>query len=70
MMVSEIFTVEQIHCAACETAIRKTLTRMDGVRDVDADSASNQVRVRFDETAVGVGQIVERLSAAGYPVRP
>jgi copper chaperone CopZ len=65
-MASETFTVEQIHCGACEAAISKALTRVDGVRQVEADAASNRVSVVFD--AVGVEQITARLADAGYPV--
>ncbi len=67
-MASETFTVEQIHCGACEAAIGKALTRVGGVRQVQADAASNRVTVLFDEAAVGVEQIAARLGDAGYPV--
>jgi len=67
-MASETFTVEQIHCGACEAAIGKVLTRVEGVRQVEADAASNRVRVLFDENAVGVDQLAARLGEAGYPV--
>jgi copper chaperone CopZ len=68
VMASETFTVEQIHCEACEATIGKALTRVDGVRQLEADATSNQVTVLFDENAVGVEQIVARLSDAGFPV--
>ena len=67
-MASETFTVEQIHCGACEAAIGKALTRIEGVRQVEANAASNRVRVLFDENAVGVDQLAARLTDAGYPV--
>jgi len=66
-MASETFTVEQIHCGACEAAISKSLTRVDGVRQVEADAASNRVRVLFEENVVGVEQLAARLAEAGYP---
>ncbi len=67
-MASETFTVGQIHCGACEAAIGRALTRVDGVRQVEADAASNRVSVVFDETAVGVEQLAARLADAGYSV--
>jgi Cu+-exporting ATPase len=67
-MASSTFTVEEIHCGACETAIRKALTRLDGVRDVSPDAASNRVSVVFDESQTTDEKISERLAAAGYPV--
>jgi len=68
VMASATLTVEQIHCGACEAAIDRALTRVDGVRHVEADAASNRVTVLFDENTVGVEQIAARLTDAGYPV--
>lgn len=69
-MASCTFVVEEIHCGACETAIRKALTRLDGVRDVGPDAASNRVSVIFDEARTTEEAIAERLATAGYPVIP
>lgn len=67
-MASKTFTVERIHCGACERAIGKALGRVDGVDEATADAATNEVRVVFDEARVTPGAIAERLAAAGYPV--
>ncbi len=67
-MASKTFTVEQIHCDACETAIRKSLSRLDGVREVNPDAATNQVTVVFDESQVDADTVADRLGDAGYPV--
>jgi copper chaperone CopZ len=67
-MAQHTFAVQEIHCEACENAIRKSLTRMDGIRTVDPDSSTNQVAVVFDETATDEQSIAERLATAGYPV--
>jgi Cu+-exporting ATPase len=67
-MASSTFVVEQIHCGACEAAIQKALTRMEGVQEVAADSATNKVSVRFDESQTSDDAIAERLATAGYPV--
>lgn len=67
-MPTEAFRVEDIHCSGCENAIRKALTRLDGVRDVAPDSVTNQVTVRYDQSQTGAEQIAERLATAGYPV--
>lgn len=67
-MASKTFTVERIHCGACERAVGKALGRLDGVDDARADAATNQVRVVFDEARVTPDAIAERLTAAGYPV--
>jgi len=67
-MASKTFTVEEIHCDACENAIRKALGRLEGVNDTKPDAATNQVTVVFDDARVDADTIAERLAAAGYPV--
>ncbi|MBW3638598.1 MAG: heavy-metal-associated domain-containing protein [Actinobacteria bacterium] len=67
-MAQHTFTVGEIHCGACETAIRKSLSRVDGVRHVEPDAATNKVTVVFDEQLLDLGQLAGRLDAAGYPV--
>lgn len=67
-MATHSFPVENIHCGGCESAITKALSRLDGVNDVAADSATNQVTVRYDESQTDRDSIAERLAAAGYSV--
>lgn len=67
-MATRTFSVEEIHCGACETAIRNALTRLGGVRSVSPDAATNRVTVDFDETEVEDDAVMERLALAGYPV--
>jgi copper chaperone CopZ len=67
-MATKTFKVEEIHCGACETSIRKALTRLDGIKEVDARAATNQVTVTYDENQVAPEAVAERLATAGYPV--
>lgn len=67
-MTAHTFDVQDIHCQGCEGAIRKALTRLDGVRDASADSVSNQVMVHYDGSQTSTEAIADRLATAGYPV--
>jgi Cu+-exporting ATPase len=67
-MAQHTFSVQEIHCEACENAIRKSLSRMDGIRTAEPDSSTNQVSVVYDETTTDEQSIAERLATAGYPV--
>jgi copper chaperone CopZ len=67
-MAQQSFQVQEIHCGACEEAIRKSLSRLDGVRTVEPDAATNRVEVIFDEARTDERSIAERLATAGYPV--
>jgi copper chaperone CopZ len=67
-MAQHTFVVQEIHCEACENAIRKSLSRMDGIRTVEPDASMNQVAVVYDESSTDEQAIAERLATAGYPV--
>lgn len=67
-MAQQSFQVQDIHCGACEDAIRTSLTRLEGVRVVEPDAATNRVEVVYDDAATGPDAIAERLETAGYPV--
>jgi copper chaperone CopZ len=67
-MAQQSFQVQDIHCGACEDAIRTSLARLDGVRVIEPDAATNRVEVVYDESQTGEDAITERLGIAGYPV--
>lgn len=67
-MAQQTFVVQEIHCGACEDAIRKSLSRMDGVRNVEPEAETNRVSVNYDGTSTSEQEIAERLATAGYPV--
>lgn len=66
-MKEEKFRVQEIHCEGCENAIRNSLGRLDGVSVIEPDQATDEVKVGYDEARVRPGQIVERLTDAGFP---
>lgn len=65
-MATVTITVREIHCAACENTIRTALSRLDGVRSVRPDQRTSQVRISYDETAVGEDKLRTRLADLGY----
>ena len=67
-MTEQTFRVQEIHCASCEEALRKSLTRVSGVNRVEPDHRTNQVTVAFDDSQVASEDIAARLADVGYPV--
>lgn len=67
-MAERVFTVSGIHCDGCASNIERGLTRMDGVRRVAADPATQQVRVRFDERRLEASAVATQLERLGFPV--
>ncbi len=67
-MKSVVLNIPDISCEHCERTITETLTPMEGVRSVNVNIPTKQVRVEFEEGAVDVEQMKEVLQEEDYPV--
>jgi copper chaperone len=56
-------------CGGCEDAVKRALTRLDGVADVVASHAEQRVTVMFDPGRVTPSAIAEKISVLGYTVQ-
>lgn len=63
-----IIRIDGMHCHKCEQAIQKSLTRHDGVHEVEVDFASGQASVLYDHTKVNVKDLTDAIGEAGYHV--
>lgn len=55
-------------CAACSSAIERSLGRLDGVVEANANFSNNVVSVSFDPSKVSKEQIADAIKKAGYDV--
>ncbi|MFA5564694.1 MAG: heavy-metal-associated domain-containing protein [Acidimicrobiia bacterium] len=62
-------TVTGMSCTGCESRIATSLSRLDGVRKVDADHRSGSVVVDHDPAEAPEQVIRQRLSDAGYEIQ-
>jgi copper chaperone len=67
-MANVILHVPDISCEHCERTITNALTPVDGVRAVNVDIPTRQVRVEYDEATVDVNKMKELLQEEDYPV--
>ncbi len=65
-MITRTFHVAEIHCANCENTIKSALSKLPGVNVVVPSSASNDVKVSFDDTKVTEQELRDRLEKAGF----
>ena len=65
-MITTTFKVAEIHCANCESTIKTALSKVPGVSVVLPSSATNEVKVNFDDTKVTEEQLRDRLEAVGF----
>ena len=69
-VIEKVETVEfkcaGMHCSGCEKTITAEVKKMDGVKDMKADSKSKVVTVSFDANKTNKGNISKSINAAGY----
>jgi mercuric ion binding protein len=59
--------VPGMSCAACPIAVKKALTRVDGVTHAEVDYDKRQAVVRFDDAKTDVEKLTRATADAGYP---
>ena len=67
-MKTVVLNVPDISCEHCERTITEALTPMEGVRSVNVDIPTKQVRVQYDEGTADVERMKEVLEEEDYPV--
>ena len=65
-MITRTFQVAEIHCANCENTIRTALSRLPGVSVVVPSSATNDVKVSFDDSKATEADLRARLEEVGF----
>jgi copper chaperone CopZ len=57
-------------CGGCENAVKRVLSKVDGVDSVTADHTASLVGVTFDPEKVTATVIREEIEGLGYDVAP
>ncbi len=60
--------IEGMTCASCVRRIEKTLSKVSGVDTVNVNLATEEARVTYDPTLVGLEQLETAVAKAGYKV--
>lgn len=58
--------IPAIHCEGCVKTVSRTLGALPNVVVIQADPVTKLVRLRFDESAVGLNRILEALDEVGF----
>lgn len=68
MFVNAELNVEGMSCDHCTTAVKNSLTALDGVENVRVDLSAKRVTVRYDESKTRLVDIKQTLMGEGYAV--
>ncbi|MGQ4834169.1 MAG: heavy metal translocating P-type ATPase [Candidatus Asgardarchaeia archaeon] len=60
--------VTGMHCASCVRTIELALNELEGVKDAKANLTTESVLVKYDESRVGITEIIKRIEELGYKV--
>ncbi len=65
-MKTVVIPVEGMSCVACAARIKKSLTSIAGVGDVQVSLAERNARVHFDPSRVAPDRVVAAINGLGY----
>ena len=68
LMTKAQFKIGGMSCSFCVETIRRALTRLDGVIDVNVSLAHEQTLINFDESRIKPEALKDTLVAVGYTV--
>lgn len=58
--------VSGMHCEGCVQNIQKSLSKIDGLRNVQADFSNGEARMEFDESKVSLEKIRGAIKKVGF----
>ena len=66
--MQETFTVPDVHCGHCKSAIEGSVQPLEGVERAEVDLVARRVTVDYDGGRIDRDAIVGAIESAGYPV--
>jgi Cu+-exporting ATPase len=67
-MTEKSYTITGMTCAACSAAVKRAVSRMDGVLSVEVNIATEKMDVAYEEDKLGFEDIKRTVEDAGYGI--
>ncbi len=67
--IKKTFWVPDMHCVNCSMKLESIEDDLPGVKEINASYHKQQMIVEFDETQVGVEQILAAVKQKGYKAK-
>lgn len=65
-MTTQKFIITGMTCAACQANITRTVSRLDGVEEVQVSLLANSMTVSYQENQITSNQIIQAVAKIGY----
>jgi len=67
-MENKIFKIKGMHCASCSAIITKRLSKLDGVKNVNVNYATEKANIDFDVEKVSLKKMNNEIEKLGYSI--
>lgn len=67
-LMTEELSLAGLHCADCAVTIEKTVAKVEGVEQVQANFSAGKVKIKYDSEKVGHDDLVRSVEKIGYRV--
>ncbi len=68
-MLRQTLNVKGMHCASCAAIITKKISKLDGVKDVSVNFATENATVEFDPAKIAVHDMDQAIEKLGYNLK-
>lgn len=65
-IVSHVYPVVGMHCAACSARIERVLGKQSGVLECSVNLAANNVSLKYDSSVVSIDELAQKVSGMGF----
>ncbi|HAQ02578.1 TPA: cadmium-translocating P-type ATPase [Candidatus Nomurabacteria bacterium] len=65
-MENKIYKVKGMHCASCSAIITKKISKLDGVKNVDVNYATEKANIDFDGRLINLDKMNAEIEKLGY----
>lgn len=69
-MKTVIMPIEGMSCGSCAAKIKKTLTAIDGVGDVEVNLVERNARIQFAPAKLAPDRLVAAINGIGFTASP
>ena len=69
-MATKTYNIKGMHCASCSSIITKKLSKLDGIKDVNVNFATEKANIIFKNDSVDLKIINNEIEKFGYSISP
>jgi Cu+-exporting ATPase len=67
-MTNKTFKITGMHCTSCSAIITKKVSKLDGVKNINVNYASEKANIDFDESKINIEQMNNEIEKLGYSI--